>query len=106
MTEEDRAVLLKLSAMPPSPSIIPVFSTAIKASIAGAIIGGFWGMSLGVIVWGLDGFPGGAYWGVVLGAFLFGLIGALETAFEPEKVRLARYLKHEVYEKHRHAILG
>ena len=106
MTEEDRAVLLKLSAMPPSPGIIPVFSTAIKGSVAGAIVGGFGGMSIGVIVWGLDWFPGGAYWGAAVAAFLFGLIGALKTICEPERLRLARYLKYEVYEKHRDAILG
>ena len=106
LTEEDMAVLLKLSASPPSPGIIPVFSEAIKGSVAGAIIGGFGGMSIGVIVWGLDWFPGGAYWGAAVAAFLFGLIGALKTICEPERLRLARYLKYEVYEKHRDAILG
>ena len=106
LTEEDKAVLLKLSATPPGPGIISVFSTAIKGSVAGAIVGGFGGMSLGVIVWGLDRFSGGTYWGAAVVAFLFGLIGAMETICEPEKLRLARYLKHEVYEKHKDAILG
>lgn len=106
LTEEDKAVLLKLSATPPGPGIIPVFSAAIKGSVVGAIVGGFGGMSIGVIVWGLDWFPGGAYWGAAVVAFLFGLIGAMETICEPEKLRLVRYLKHEVYEKHKDAILG
>lgn len=106
LTEEDRIVLLKLSSTPPNPGIIPIFSTVIKASVAGAIIGGFGGMSLGVIIWGISGFPFGAYSGAALLAFLFGLIGAWDTACEPEELRFARYLKHEVYEKHRDAILG
>ena len=106
LTEEDMVVLLKLSAMSPGPGIIAVFSTAIKGSVAGAIAGGFGGMSIGVIVWGLDWFPGGGYWGATVAALLFGLIGALETICEPEKLRLARHLKYEVYEKYRDTILG
>lgn len=106
LTEEDKAILLKLSATPPGPGIISVFSAVIKGSVAGAIVGGFGGMSLGVIAWGVDRFSGVAYWGAAVVAFLFGLIGAMETICEPEKLRLARYLKQDVYEKHKDAILG
>ena len=106
LIEEDMAVLLKLSAMPPGPGIIAVFFAAIKGSVTGAIVGGFGGMSIGVIAWGLDWFPGGAYWGAVVAASLFGLIGAMDTICEPEKLRLVLHLKYEVYEKHRDVILG